>query len=90
MASPIQYYDKVIQDINLMKNHITKFQNDQINKFGLASPSYSAMSTTNRKNSNVSPERLKNRPNHALKNTQELTINDLTTDHYPKSSQECR
>lgn len=72
-----------------MKNNITKFQNDQINKFGLASP-YSAISNKQGKSAVVSPERSESRLNTDLKNTPELTLNDLTTENNHRKCDNCK
>ncbi|CAI2367658.1 unnamed protein product [Moneuplotes crassus] len=83
LASPIQYFDKVINDIKGMKDELTKIHQDQVRQFALASP-ISAMSNTYRKNDVVSPDRLghppESIPGTGVKSTSQLSLKDLTSE----------
>lgn len=83
LASPIQYFDKVINDIKGMKDELARIQQDQVRQFALASP-LSTLSNTQRKQEFISPGPTpsvpESIPNTGLKSTPKLSLADLASD----------
>ena len=72
-ASPVQYFDKVIKDIKVMKNELTKIHQEQARQFALASP-LSTVSNNYYKNGMLSPDQ-------SAKNTESVSNTGMKKNH---------